>query len=153
MFLPRSDMVGDEACRVPGRRDRVGHVVGVELVREVGGGVVGVVRAGEADHEGERPVGAVALDESARLAAGEAVPGVLPGHVGGGRASIRDVVAVLAPRQLAESAVPQVVVVVVAHVGPELVLADDPVLEAVPGVPRVEVHLADGGGVVARLGE
>ena len=26
--LPRADMVGDEACRVPGRRDRVGHVGG-----------------------------------------------------------------------------------------------------------------------------
>ena len=154
MFLcALGDVLGDEARGVAGRRDRVGHVGGVELVREVGRGVVGVVRAGEADHHGEGPVRAVALDESARLAAGEAVPGVLPGHVGGGRASIRDVVAVLVPRQLAESALLQVVVVVVADVGPELVLADDPVLEAVPGVPRVEVHLADRGGVVARRGE
>ena len=151
--LPRSDMVGDEAGRVPGRRDRVGHVGGVELVREVGRGVVGVVRAGEADHHGEGPVRAVALDEAPRLTAGEAVPGVVPGHVGGRGASARDVVAVLVPRQLAESALLQVVVVVVAHVRPELVLADDPVLEAVPGVPRVEVHLADRGGVVARRGE
>ena len=129
------------------------HVLGAVGVREVNRGVVRIVGAWEADHQREGAVVAVGVDEAPGLAPRVPVPGVLPWHVRMGDALTFEVLPVLLPAQLPEPMVLQVVVVVVANEGPELVLADDAVLETVPSVPGVEVHLADCSGVVAGGGE
>jgi hypothetical protein len=45
------------------------------------------------------------------------------------------------------------VIIVVSYLEPTLVLSYDPILKAVTGVPRIEVHLADGSRVISGICE
>ena len=135
------------------RRDRRRHVPGIELMREVLGRVIGVVRARKPDHQRERTVSLIPIDEPPRLPPGEPVPRVIPRNVRLRRTSSLDIVSVLVPLQLPEAVRFEVVVIIVLDPCPELVLAGHPVLEPVPGVPGVEVHLPDGGREVPGLRE
>ena len=145
------------ARRPPGSPSDAGIGAGMSpgsnLCGKSPGRVIGVVRARKPDHQRERAVALVSLDEPPRLPPGEPVPRVLPRNVRVRRPSPLDVVAVLLPPQLPEAVRLQVVVVVVLDPCPELVLAGHPVPEPVPGVPGVEVHLPDGGREVPGLRE
>ena len=138
------------ACAAHRRR----HVLVPVPHRQVARRIVWIVRPGEADHQ--RPWGlayCTPLDEPARLASREAVAGVLPRNLGRRRPARAQVAAVLRPAQLGQTVGFQVARVVVADQRPELVLAGHALPEAVRGVPRIEVHLADRGRVVAGLGQ
>ena len=60
---------------------------------------------------------------------------------------------VLVSVELSVATLLQEVVVVIANLQPPFVFGGDSVLKSQVNVPRIEVHLADGGGVIALLGK
>ena len=111
-------------------------------------GVVRTVRAGEPDHHGEGLISTVFLDELHRFGANKSVPRMLPRNVVKHRSLVLVVAGHLVAVQLPQAVPAQIVVVIVTDLEPPLVFADNAVLEATPFVPRIEVHLADSGGVI-----
>ena len=131
----------------------IGNFINIDLGQKLRRGVVGVVRAGKAHHAGEGPIVVVLADEASRRLADEVIPIAVPRQKRHASPALLVVAYVLLAHVLAVAALLQVVPVVVLDVDPHFVFAGDAMLEAKRGVPRIEVHLADGRGEVAVVGQ
>ena len=134
-------------------RGGIGDFIDIYFSQKFRRGVVGIVRAGETHHAGEGPLVVVLADEARRLLADEVIPVAIPRQKRYASTALLVVSFVLLAHVLAVAALLQIVPVVVLDVDPHLVLTGDAMLEAKGGFPRVEVHLANGRGEIAVIGQ
>ena len=129
------------------------HVGLVELPQIIGRRVVGTVRPRNSDHHRLWYVALVLAQVLCRLLSDEVVPVELPRQQADDGAAVFLVAFVLVAVVLAVTVRGQKPEIVVFDQQPAFVLGDDAVGEAQTQIPGIEVHLADGSGVIAGSGQ
>ena len=107
----------------------------------------------KANHHRKGGLIAVVADKTARLLPHEAVDRIAPRNFVDDRALVFVIAGVFVSVEFSVAALLQKVIVIITDLQPPFVFGGNSVLKSQIDVPRIKVHLADRGGVIALLGQ